>query len=211
MLDSLNKKAEIFDICELLKIDRPTARKLVNSGILPKSGRMFDPLSCIHAYIDYLKAKTPRAAPTIAMVAEEAGVDLRSIKSYMSNNGYSSGPDGLYDVDEAIRIRDRLAENKIAKTKDTGGGGGSLRDHEIRYKKARADREELKAGNEKGALVDRSIVIREQISRELAFKKAFMGLPRFLATRLLGCGSKEIEAVVVKYVSEAFRKLSRGH
>jgi len=67
---------------------------------------------------------------------------------------------------------------------------------------------ELKIAQIEGAMIDKDAAIREQYQRETSIKKAFIGLGREIATKLVGKGPLEIESIITEKVCEIMRELA---
>ncbi|WP_447979070.1 hypothetical protein [Candidatus Nitrospira bockiana] len=118
-------------------------------------------------------------------------------------NGLPAEPDGKFHVE---RSRQWIADYKA---KGAGGADGKGNEWDEELKKAKAQKAMLDLAQSLSKVVEKSKVIEAQVLHDLEIKQALMTFPRDVAPRLLGCGIREIEAILTERIFGILRKLSR--
>jgi len=110
-------------------------------------------------------------------------------------------PDGTFDFVEVARWRIHEAID-AASRKQKGSDG------EDRYRKAKAEIEEMKLASMRGELVPRDDVEAANVAKVLAVKRALLALPKQLAPALAGREAREIQAYLTTRIEDVVARFS---
>ncbi|MCB9869693.1 MAG: hypothetical protein H6837_07530 [Planctomycetes bacterium] len=143
------------------------------------------------------------------------GVDSRTVRSWRRLSDFPGGPRGPWDPDAvsawaAARRRQSLSE--AAKKREAARGHGlSARDPaSLRYRAAKAAREELSLQRLRESLVERASVEQMLLARAADLRRAFRGLGRSLAGALQGRDPREVQQLIDERVARTLSDFVRA-
>jgi phage terminase Nu1 subunit (DNA packaging protein) len=140
-------------------------------------------------------------------VAKAFGVSLRTI-AYWAKDGMPVTRDGRYDLKEIQAWRFILKHGDGDQSNGKPGSKKALEEWEAKYREYKALREQMRYRQEIGELVERSLIEDGLIKISLAVKRAFLALPRNIATQLVGLEPRQIEARLRERVQEIIKDFS---
>ena len=139
-------------------------------------------------------------------VAKLFKVDTRTVRNWI-DAGMPVAKKGKYNLAEIVAWK-MMRE----KPSSADAAGWIAKWHEARacitgYK---AELEEMKVKEFKGALISRGEVERGLVQVSIAIKQALLALPRAIAPRLIGLEAREIETVLRERVEEIINLFAKG-
>lgn len=152
-------------------------------------------------------------------VAEYTGYKVRTIYNWVQNGKLARLADNTIErvaVDALLKSKGRLPQVPAYNGAEEGEGDLpgplSARQEETRFRKARADREELLVSQLRGEVVEVSEVERQFTMRAHEYKTTLLLLSRRCAHKIAaaaGIESKEVTHILDKEVKELLAKLCR--
>lgn len=133
--------------------------------------------------------KSPTSKLSSPEVLKYLGISRRVLSYHVTKGNIRQNPDGTFDLAELDRWGEKYRRDSKRQTSGTAGAQtvGEQKDlADLRYKIARAEREELVAAQLKGSLYNREEVEAALSEMILTTKRAFLLLPHAAPTLLAG-------------------------
>ncbi|MCB9869698.1 MAG: hypothetical protein H6837_07555 [Planctomycetes bacterium] len=148
-------------------------------------------------------------------LADAVGVDARTVRSWRHLPDFPGGPRGPWDPEvvttwAAARRRQSLSEAAKKREAARGHGLPSRDPASIRYRTAKAAREELSLQRLRESLVPREDVEPMLLARAAELRRAFRGLGRSLAGALQGRDPREVQRMIDERVARTLSDFVRA-
>lgn len=189
-----NKTDETIDIQSVAKVAR--IRQFKNLLEKIKSGKATAADMKTFTYLEHELAQdddsngnqTTPAKLTSKEAEAYLGISRRMVSYHTTKGNLKRNPDGTFDKTELDRWADKYGRKSKRQVPDSDGATvGEQKDlADLRYKKARAEREELVTDELKGSLYNRDEVEAALSELILTTKRAFLLLPHQAPTLLAG-------------------------
>jgi len=134
-------------------------------------------------------------------VAQAFGISKRAVQ-YWKKEGMPVTPDGKYDLVE-ISTWKYVTKNKEKKP-------SKKENWDDRYRKAKAQREEIKLKQEEGALISVSDVVDLEVNRIMAVKGALLRMVHELPPRMAGKNPRSMQKILFDKVEDILNEFSGG-
>ena len=152
---------------------------------------------------------TAKKAYTVRDVCAATGLRPGTLREWEVTGKTMRGKDGSFDIASLIKLSHEEGVNLVS-LKGGGKKSPAVERAYLKYWRAKAEEKHLDVQIKQGGMVPVNDMIQALVERELIFKNRLMGLADILASRLPGCGPKEIKAVCIENFMSLFRELARN-
>lgn len=147
----------------------------------------------------------PGIVDTQEKVARAFGVTTRSVEHWV-RDGMPVTPKGEYDLIEIRNWREFRKQRGSSKNKSK-----NMLDHwEAEYREWKAKKMRVEYMEMMGKLIPREAVEKDLIRISLSLKRAFLSLPRTVASQLEGLDPREIDVILTKRIRDIISMFATG-
>lgn len=150
-------------------------------------------------------ASPPPLIDSMSEAAEYLGVSKRTVSHHLKRGNFTQNPDGTFDRAELDRWASSYGRKK--KSKSAGGDLNEKDRADLRWRLAKARREELLVAQLKGQLVPKAWVEQQFAARAHELTSRLLTLPRRIAHKVAAKSKKTQKAVVAVMEPEIYAML----
>lgn len=177
------------ELAAALGVHESTLRRWISAGGMPGGGDGPWNTEQVRAWAAQRRSRAARRAPVSSR-----------LRSDRDSSGTAAVPSTSSERDPAVD----LEELRGAALEE------EARRHAVRFRRARADREELELARVREALISRSDVEKLLVERALTFKRSLMPLGRRLAPILAGLEARQVQQRLDAEIRAILEEYSRG-